>query len=91
MMVMFHSLLVVNFMSLLRHELVLIFVQFDLVGENYFEFRTSRIKTPNTHGTGCSLASSIAAELAKGSSVISAVKVVDSISAFFYDSAPLVT
>ncbi|CDO97574.1 unnamed protein product [Coffea canephora] len=44
-------------------------------GENYFEFRTSRIKTPNTHGTGCSLASSIAAELAKGSSVISAVKV----------------
>ncbi|KAL3538532.1 hypothetical protein ACH5RR_001898 [Cinchona calisaya] len=44
-------------------------------GKDFFEFHCSRIITPNTHGTGCSLASSIAAELAKGSSVVSAVKV----------------
>ncbi|KAI5661571.1 hypothetical protein M9H77_20894 [Catharanthus roseus] len=44
-------------------------------GKDFFEFRSSRIKTPNTHGTGCSLASSIAAELAKGSPMISAIKV----------------
>lgn len=44
-------------------------------GRDFFEFQCKRIKTPNTHGTGCTLASSIAAELAKGSSVISAIKV----------------
>lgn len=33
--------------------------------------------TPNTHGTGCTLASSVAAELAKGSQMLSAVKVID--------------
>ncbi|KAM7251021.1 hypothetical protein ACFE04_022904 [Oxalis oulophora] len=44
-------------------------------GENFHELRSSRIKTRNTHGTGCSLASCIAAELAKGSSMLSAVKV----------------
>ncbi|PON33175.1 Thiamine phosphate synthase [Parasponia andersonii] len=43
-------------------------------GENIFELRSSRIKTRNTHGTGCSLASCIAAELAKGSSMLQAVK-----------------
>lgn len=46
-----------------------------LVGKDFYEFRSSRIKTINTHGTGCTLASSIAAELAKGSSVFSAIKV----------------
>lgn len=33
-----------------------------------------RINTPNTHGTGCSTASAIAAELAKGASPIQAVQ-----------------
>ncbi|CAK9175696.1 unnamed protein product [Ilex paraguariensis] len=44
-------------------------------GENFIELRSSRIKTWNTHGTGCTLASSIAAELAKGSPMLSAVEV----------------
>ncbi|KAM6554288.1 hypothetical protein CsatB_015050 [Cannabis sativa] len=43
-------------------------------GKSIFELRSSRIKTRNTHGTGCSLASCIAAELAKGSSMLQAVK-----------------
>nr|XP_019067348.1 thiamine biosynthetic bifunctional enzyme TH1, chloroplastic isoform X3 [Solanum lycopersicum] len=44
-------------------------------GNDFYEFRSSRIMTPNTHGTGCTLASSVAAELAKGSQMLSAVKV----------------
>ncbi|XP_010246308.1 PREDICTED: thiamine biosynthetic bifunctional enzyme TH1, chloroplastic isoform X2 [Nelumbo nucifera] len=44
-------------------------------GEHFHELRASRIKTCNTHGTGCTLASCIAAELAKGSSMLPAVKV----------------
>ncbi|XWS67951.1 hypothetical protein CRYUN_Cryun04dG0048700 [Craigia yunnanensis] len=44
-------------------------------GHNFYELRSPRIKTRNTHGTGCSLASCIAAELAKGYPVLSAVKV----------------
>ncbi|KAJ9158921.1 hypothetical protein P3X46_024464 [Hevea brasiliensis] len=44
-------------------------------GKDYHELRSPRIKTRNTHGTGCTLASCIAAELAKGSSMLSAVKV----------------
>lgn len=44
-------------------------------GKNFYEFRSARIKTPNTHGTGCTLASCIAAEIARGSSVFSAVKI----------------
>ncbi|EPS71077.1 hypothetical protein M569_03682, partial [Genlisea aurea] len=44
-------------------------------GEGFYEFRSSRVETRNTHGTGCSLASVMAAELAKGSSVPSAVKI----------------
>lgn len=43
-------------------------------GENIFELRSSRVKTRNTHGTGCTLASCIAAELAKGSTMLQAVK-----------------
>ncbi|MCD7466353.1 hypothetical protein HAX54_002963 [Datura stramonium] len=42
--------------------------------EDFYEFRSSRIMTPNTHGTGCTLASTVAAELAKGSQMLSAVK-----------------
>jgi hydroxymethylpyrimidine/phosphomethylpyrimidine kinase len=34
-----------------------------------------RVDTPNTHGTGCTYASSIAAELAKGRPVYEAVRI----------------
>ncbi|KAI3902702.1 hypothetical protein MKW92_002500 [Papaver armeniacum] len=44
-------------------------------GINFHEFRASRIQTRNTHGTGCTLASCIAAELAKGSPMLQAVQV----------------
>ncbi|XP_057977895.1 thiamine biosynthetic bifunctional enzyme TH1, chloroplastic [Malania oleifera] len=44
-------------------------------GEDFHELRSSRVKTPNTHGTGCTMASSIAAELAKGSQMLPAIKV----------------
>ena len=36
-------------------------------------FEANRIDTPNTHGTGCSLSSGIAAELAKGVDVLTAI------------------
>ncbi|XP_050124766.1 thiamine biosynthetic bifunctional enzyme TH1, chloroplastic isoform X1 [Malus sylvestris] len=52
-------------------------------GEHLYELRSSRIKTRNTHGTGCTLASCIAAELAKGSSMLKAVKA----SKFFVETA----
>ncbi|KAM0862062.1 hypothetical protein ACQ4PT_045470 [Festuca glaucescens] len=44
-------------------------------GKEFVELRGHRIKTRNTHGTGCTLASSIAAELAKGSTMLHAVQV----------------
>ncbi|XP_031126290.1 thiamine biosynthetic bifunctional enzyme TH1, chloroplastic [Ipomoea triloba] len=44
-------------------------------GKEFYEFQSPRIRTANTHGTGCTLASSIAAELSKGSPMISAIKV----------------
>ncbi|XP_017697680.2 probable thiamine biosynthetic bifunctional enzyme, chloroplastic isoform X2 [Phoenix dactylifera] len=43
-------------------------------GEECHELYGSRIKTRNTHGTGCTLASCIAAELAKGSPMLHAVQ-----------------
>lgn len=51
---------------------------FELIftGNELYELHSPRIKTRNTHGTGCSLASCIAAELAKGSSMFSAVRVI---------------
>ncbi|MEM4513339.1 MAG: bifunctional hydroxymethylpyrimidine kinase/phosphomethylpyrimidine kinase [Ignisphaera sp.] len=39
------------------------------------EFRSRRIPTKNTHGTGCSFSAAIAAELAKGKPIIEAVKI----------------
>lgn len=47
----------------------------DYAGKDFHELHSLRIKTRNTHGTGCSLASCIAAELAKGFSMLPAVKV----------------
>jgi hydroxymethylpyrimidine/phosphomethylpyrimidine kinase len=42
-------------------------------GKQTVWFEGRRIKTANTHGTGCSLSSAIAAELAKGLSVVDAI------------------
>ncbi len=38
-------------------------------GQQFLEFRTPRINTRNTHGTGCTFASAIAAHLARGGSL----------------------
>lgn len=43
-------------------------------GENFIELTGERINTIHTHGTGCTLSSAIAANLAKGDSVEIAVK-----------------
>jgi len=42
--------------------------------QEVFELRGPRIATPHTHGTGCTLASAIAAQLALGQSVDEAVR-----------------
>ena len=42
-------------------------------GENFREFKAERINTKNTHGTGCTLSSAIAAGLAQGKKVEEAV------------------
>jgi len=44
-------------------------------GQNFTEFRAKRIKTKNTHGTGCTYASAIASELAKENDLIKAVHI----------------
>ena len=43
-------------------------------GERAVTLRSPRVDTPNTHGTGCTLASSIAANLAMGLDVVTAVR-----------------
>ncbi len=43
-------------------------------GKNYIEIKGKRIETKNTHGTGCTFASAIATQLAKGDSVEEAVR-----------------
>ena len=43
-------------------------------GKQFIEFRNFRIETEATHGTGCTLASAIAANLARGASMPDAVK-----------------
>lgn len=40
----------------------------------FYEFRSPRIESRNTHGTGCSFSAAITAELAKGRSIPEAVK-----------------
>lgn len=45
-----------------------------LLDDNLFtEFQTARIRTAHTHGTGCTFASAIAAQLAHGHSLVDAV------------------
>jgi hydroxymethylpyrimidine/phosphomethylpyrimidine kinase len=42
-------------------------------GKDFIEFSTPRIETRNTHGTGCTFASAIAAHLARGLGLVAAV------------------
>ncbi|MHA2131195.1 MAG: bifunctional hydroxymethylpyrimidine kinase/phosphomethylpyrimidine kinase, partial [Promethearchaeota archaeon] len=44
-------------------------------GNKYIEYHARRVKTKNTHGTGCTFASAIAAELAKGSDIKKSVHI----------------
>lgn len=43
-------------------------------GKNFFSYLNARIQTKNTHGTGCTLSSAIAANLAKGMQITEAVR-----------------
>ena len=43
-------------------------------GKEYFEFYAKRVNSPNTHGTGCTLSSAIAANLANGAEMKEAVR-----------------
>ncbi|WP_096189797.1 bifunctional hydroxymethylpyrimidine kinase/phosphomethylpyrimidine kinase [Evansella halocellulosilytica] len=43
-------------------------------GDSFYFFKTARIETKNTHGTGCTFASAVTAELAKGTPFFSAIK-----------------
>ena len=43
-------------------------------GKEFYEFRTPRIETEDTHGTGCTFSAAIATGLARGSSVYDAVR-----------------
>jgi hydroxymethylpyrimidine/phosphomethylpyrimidine kinase len=44
-------------------------------GKEYIEFKSKRIDTQNTHGTGCTYASAIAAGLAKGNDIKEAIHI----------------
>ncbi len=47
-------------------------------GKEFTEFHSKRFKTQNTHGTGCTYASAIAAEIAKGNDVKHAIYIAKS-------------
>src|SRR4051812_25206092 len=53
------------------HGAELVDLLFD--GREFHEFKTARIDTRNTHGTGCTFASAIAAHLAMGNGIVDAV------------------
>jgi hydroxymethylpyrimidine/phosphomethylpyrimidine kinase len=55
-----------------RHGTDIVDVLLD--GETFYEFRTARISAPSVHGTGCTFASAIAAQLALESSLPQAVE-----------------
>jgi len=44
-------------------------------GNKIYKFIAPRIDTPNTHGTGCTFASAIAAEIATGNKVIDSIRI----------------
>ena len=44
------------------------------VGDNYHFLKGEKIENPNTHGTGCTLSSAIAANLAKGCNLTDSVQ-----------------
>lgn len=56
-------------------------------GEKMTEISAPRIDTNNTHGTGCTYASSIAAEIAKGNDVLTAVRTAKQYLTTLLDSA----
>ncbi|GFR34222.1 bifunctional hydroxymethylpyrimidine kinase/phosphomethylpyrimidine kinase [Thermobrachium celere] len=43
-------------------------------GQDYYQFKGSRIKTKNTHGTGCTLSSAIASNLALGFDIVESIR-----------------
>jgi len=47
-------------------------------GQHFFTFKSNRIHTKNTHGTGCTFSSAITAELAKGAGVVQAIEIAKS-------------
>lgn len=49
-------------------------IDYLFTGEGFYDFRAKRFYTKNTHGTGCTYASAIAAYLAKGENIVEAVK-----------------
>lgn len=64
------------------------FLVLSFAGQEFYELSSPRVNTRNTHGTGCTMASCIAAELAKGSSMLSAVKVGSTISVIINIGGP---
>jgi hydroxymethylpyrimidine/phosphomethylpyrimidine kinase len=44
-------------------------------GRDFYEFASPRLETRHTHGTGCTFAAAVTAELAKGRTVVQAVEI----------------
>ncbi len=59
-------------------------------GKSIYELEAGRIETKHTHGTGCTFAAAIAAELAKGADIVAAVEVAKAfITAAIQDALPI--